>query len=490
MMTWMTRRRTLFLPRVMLRLVACLLPCLPPCLAIVALLAWGPAGHAQSSSSRPSPADDETASPAQARAQAERSSAEIAVTAAREQLGASYETLESLVVDLRDDYALLTSSPQAATHRNALVVAMSDSLDAARARLTAMAAQGRRPSRKARARVLAEVFADPVAGSTTVDPRLAAWIAARVADDLGGRGNLDDVGSAEVLRSVAQLFVADESWYVFWNRSFHVDLPEAALFAAARTGYEEAGLALDRLRRPERYGPRGEIAPPGMVVVPGGNYELGPGAGYKRSLQTVSLRPFALDRREVTQREFKTFIDAQEPSVRKELLPRDWILDAQRLANHPPERANHPVIYVSWDQAAAYAAWIGKRLPTENEWEAAAAGTTGRAYPWGDRWSDDRCNGAGAAEDTLPVESFPQATSGAGCFDMAGNAWEWTATLEDESDVSVLPDGPVNVIIRGGSFRDERDRLTCRYRWIAPGHSTFAHPLYDRPIGFRCAADL
>lgn len=434
---------------------------------------------------------DQDRSPAESRALAERSAAEEALDTARERFASAYQTLESFVTDLEDDHALLTTSTQAASHRNALAVAMTDSLDAARARLTSLQARsGRRPSRNTRAKVLAEVFAESVAGATTVDERMATWVAARVADALAGWGELQEVNSDDVGRAVSGLFIADESWFLFWNRTFHLDLPEARTWAAAQLAYEEAGLALDRLRRPERYGPRGEVAPPGMVVVPGGNYELGPGTGYKRSIQRVSLRHFALDRREVTQREYKTFVDSQPQSERNGLLPRSWKIDGLGLAVHPEDRANHPVVFVSWSQAASYAAWVGKRLPTENEWEAAAAGTGGQSYPWGDAWRDEQCNGAGAADDTLPVESFPHSPSSAGCFDMAGNVWEWTATLEDESDVTILPDGPVNVIIRGGGHRDDRDRLTTRYRWIAPGHATFAHPLYNRPIGFRCAADL
>ncbi|MFT7462904.1 MAG: sulfatase activating formylglycine-generating enzyme [Pseudohongiellaceae bacterium] len=474
MMTCMTRHRTRILTT----------------LAIFALVTWSSPTRGQAQPGQGSRATGATMTADEARALDDRDVAKLAVSAAREHLGTSYDALEDLVVGLEDDYVLLTSSPLAATHRNTLVVAMSDSMDAARARLTALQAQGRRPTRNARIRVLGEVFSDAVSTTTTIDQRFSRWIAQQVAVDLGGRSDTQDAVSAAVLQAMRELFIPGESWYLFWNRSFHIDLQEAATWADAQQQYEEAGLALDRLRQPERYGPRGEVAPAGMVVVPGGSYELGPGAGYKRALRKVSLKPFALDRREVTQREYKTFVEAQESSTRKGLLPRDWRLDGLGKALHADDQANHPVIYVSWDQAAAYAAWASKRLPTEDEWEAAAAGTAGRAYPWGDTWQSRQCNGAGAAEGTLPVESFPQAKSGAGCFDMAGNAWEWTSTLEDESDISSLPEGPVNVIIRGGSFRDDRERLTSRYRWIAPGHATFAHPLYDRPIGFRCAADL
>jgi peptidoglycan hydrolase CwlO-like protein len=116
---------------------------------------------------------DQGRSPAESRVLAERSAAEEILDTARDRFASAYQTLESLVTDLEDDHALLTTSAQAASHRNALAVAMTDSLDAARARLTSLQARsGRRPSRNARAKVLAEVFAESVAGASTVDD---AW---------------------------------------------------------------------------------------------------------------------------------------------------------------------------------------------------------------------------------------------------------------------------------------------------------------------------
>jgi formylglycine-generating enzyme required for sulfatase activity len=90
----------------------------------------------------------------------------------------------------------------------------------------------------------------------------------------------------------------------------------------------------------------------------------------------------------------------------------------------------------------------------------------------------------------MPVESFPDARSPSGGFDLAGNAWEWTSTLEDGTDIVKLPDGLVNVAIRGGSYRSQRHELATRARWTAPGMDAFSSPTYDRPIGFRCAMDL
>jgi formylglycine-generating enzyme required for sulfatase activity len=148
------------------------------------------------------------------------------------------------------------------------------------------------------------------------------------------------------------------------------------------------------------------------------------------------------------------------------------------------------VVWVSWTQAAGYASWAGKRLPTEDEWEAAAAGTDALDFPWGNEWRSGMANGESAAGGTLPVESFPHARSPAGCFDMSGNAWEWTATLEDGTNVKTLPEGLFNAIIRGGGWDSRREELSSRYRRGALAHDTFAPPRYKVPIGFRCVKDL
>ncbi len=409
---------------------------------------------------------------------------------ARSRLSDAQEAIEELVHALDDDYALLNNSRDAPSIRQALVLAMSDAVETARSRMAASAAQGRSMMRPSRTRVFLEVFKDPVRKSSRVDVRFADWIAARVADALGARSRLDDVDAQEVQRVVDSLFVSDESWPEFWNRSFHQSLPEALEYSSALKAYEDAGLQMERLRFPERYGPRGEPAPPGMRVIPGGTYTLGPNSGWSRPRRKQTLKPFALDRHEVTHREYGAFVDAQPAILRTALLPRGWTLSPAGLAAYDPARREHPVVAVNWSQAADYAAWAGKRLPTEDEWEAAAAGVEGRAYTWGNGYFTGQANGDGANEDTVPVESYPHARSPTGCFDLAGNVWEWTATLEDGTNITELPDGLVNIAIRGGSYRSERHELTTRARWTAPGQDAFSSPSYDRPIGFRCAKDV
>lgn len=114
----------------------------------------------------------------------------------------------------------------------------------------------------------------------------------------------------------------------------------------------------------------------------------------------------------------------------------------------------NPVVGVSYYEAEAYAAWAGKRLPSEKEWERAARGTDGREYPWGDEFDSERCNtkesGIGK---TTRVSRYPNGVSPAGCYDMAGNVWEWTSTDDDQRKV-----------LRGGSWNSPRDSVRCADR--------------------------
>ncbi len=416
--------------------------------------------------------------------------AEAALATARADKEAAYAAVEALVVELQDDYEALTTGPDAASHVHILVQALQDSLPTARTRLLSEAAKGKAVLRGSRRTILLEAFADPVAQAAPVDRRLCAWIAGRVADALSAREDLPDVPADELLGLIRSALPPGLSWYRFWNDHFHAGLPETEHFRKAEAAYEAAGLQLDRLRNPERYGSRGQEAPPGMVIVPGGSYELGPDTGWERPARRVTFRVFAIDRHEVTQGEFALFVNALPDADRAGALPRGWMLDDKGLAKYDAARRDQPVVFVDWSHAAAYAAWAGKRLPTEDEWEAAAAGVDGRIYPWGDEWRPACAVGGEEGQTLMPVESCPDGRAACGALDLAGNVWEWTSTLESGDDVKDVPEGLVNVVVRGGGWNDRREELTTRYRWTAPGHDAFASARYTRPIGFRCVKDL
>jgi formylglycine-generating enzyme required for sulfatase activity len=145
------------------------------------------------------------------------------------------------------------------------------------------------------------------------------------------------------------------------------------------------------------------------------------------------------------------------------------------------------VVNVAWADAAAYAKWAGKRLPTEAEWERACRGLVeGKIYPWGDRNptnKDARFNGIDG-----PGKICQYPPNYFGLCDMAGNAWEWTADWYEREYYAAAParnpNGPetgLYRVLRGGSWADVPKYLTCSYRsWARPGERS-------PNIGFRCA---
>ncbi len=135
---------------------------------------------------------------------------------------------------------------------------------------------------------------------------------------------------------------------------------------------------------------------------------------------------------------------------------------------------DQPVMGVSWYEAEAFAKWEGKRLPTEEEWERTARGTGGRKYPWGEEFDEEKCNSfESELRRTTPVTRYPNGISQDGCYDMAGNVWEWTNSWDDESKKYK--------VLRGGSWYNISDFVRCANR-------NFYDP-YDRShaFGFRCA---
>jgi iron(II)-dependent oxidoreductase len=184
----------------------------------------------------------------------------------------------------------------------------------------------------------------------------------------------------------------------------------------------------------------------------------------------VYLDAFYIDKYEITNAQYKRFLD---DTGRKP--PSYW---SDPLYNQPSQA----VMAVTWEDAAAYAQWAGKRLATEAEWEKAARGTDGRIWPWSNHWDPTmlNANDVGAVDGyvyTAPVGSYPQGVSPYGVHDMAGNLWEWVSDWYDpnyyEYSPKMNPKGPIsgeNHVARGGSWAINYDFTRCASRFgLNPG---------------------
>ena len=227
-----------------------------------------------------------------------------------------------------------------------------------------------------------------------------------------------------------------------------------------------------------------------MVAIPAGVFIMGSDEDEAASpAHKVYLHGFQIDATLVTNAQFERFVGdsgyktAPAPSRRPGW--RDFSTQARR---------EHPVVYVSWHDAQAFARWAGKRLPTEAEWEKAArGGLETKQFPWGDELPTDQVvnwNKLQTKQDELPtttVGSFPP--NGYGLYDMAGNVWEWCADwYSDETYATIQtgnPAGPASGayrVRRGASWNvREPFRLACSNRGAIPPDS------YHPNVGFRFA---
>jgi len=225
----------------------------------------------------------------------------------------------------------------------------------------------------------------------------------------------------------------------------------------------------------------------------------------------ATVSPFMIDQTEVTQRAYAAFIEAtgyRLPHVAEPWAAEGWNWSSTTVDS---DRANHPVTLVSFYDAQAYCHWIGKRLPTEAEWQLAALGSVSdaRVFPWGSRYQADKLNHgrmtapnfdeSDGFERTAPVGSFVSGVSPYGLMDTFGNAWEYTADLRigdwtwarhdgfDASGAMInarVPGPGLRVAVRGGSFYFDFEPN--------PGGewSSFVPESRRKSAGFRCAADL
>ncbi len=252
-----------------------------------------------------------------------------------------------------------------------------------------------------------------------------------------------------------------------------------------------------------------------MALVPAGPFEMGSQAGTalaecrklavgddceRRQFEpeepkhTVTLAAFYIDQYEVTNTRYRQCVEAGHCQA-----PTSCNLGTPTYDE--ADRADHPVVCVSWHEARSYCEWRGARLPTEAEWEKAAGGMDGRLYPWGNEFDGSRLNfcdsncRSGHAHPgyddgytyTGPVGSYPQGVSPYGVHNMAGNVWEWVQSQyrpypyqADDGRESL--EGTASRVARGGSWRG------YGYYGRAAGRSALEPDFRIHNLGFRCAA--
>ena len=288
-----------------------------------------------------------------------------------------------------------------------------------------------------------------------------------------------------------------------------------------------------------------------LVDLPGGSFRMGATSFYPEEapIHTVTVGPVAVERHPVTNAQFAEFVTATgyvtvaeqpiDPALYPGIDPNElragamvfrptagpvdlrdwrqwwtWVVGASWSHPFGPEsgiadRADHPVVQVAYPDAAAYARWAGRRLPTEAEWEYAARGGTTTPYSWGDEEKPDgqlmantwqgrfpyRNDGARGWVGTSPVGTFPP--NRFGLFDMIGNVWEWTTTefssyhrLDQPPKACCTPSGPpdpsISQALKGGSHLCAPE-YCHRYRPAA--RSPQSQDTATTHIGFRCVVD-
>lgn len=198
----------------------------------------------------------------------------------------------------------------------------------------------------------------------------------------------------------------------------------------------------------------------------------------------VHLDAFYIDQYEVTNREYKKFIDAtQFPE-----LPGHW-----EKGTFPVRKGDLSVTNVTWREAFTYALWAGKRLPTEPQWEKAARGAEGRLFPWGDEYQKGWANvGIDGAKALAAGGSYPKDVSPHNVFDMAGNVMEWTSSWYQPypgNTYKFKKFGEEFKVLRGNGFQKGGHYFLEAYRYTFYRTEAKLDEYFEN-VGFRCVISI
>ncbi len=251
-----------------------------------------------------------------------------------------------------------------------------------------------------------------------------------------------------------------------------------------------------------------------MVLIPAGEFQMGndeyDSSENEKPAHTVYVDGFYIDKYPVTNEQYREFVDANPQwnnlglynfqFILRKFRDSDYLKDWHK-GKYPSGKANHPVNWVSWHAAMAYSQWVGKRLPTEAEWEKAArGGLVGNKFPWGNAISAENANYNKRVGETTPVGKYP--ANRYGVFDIIGNVSEWCLD-EWKSKVYKLSEknNPIsggsierildayltskkNRVLRGGSWNSKDPDVRVSSRACLPPWKTNSF------VGFRCVMSI